>query len=83
MEDTGLGKRSCGRNLEEMEGTRAFAVLVYRVTWEARLEAETSSWAPGGKSQMFSRGSQVLVFRDSMQPETPETERDHQRKQGI
>lgn len=46
MEDTGLGKRSCGRNLEEMEGTRAFAVLVYRVTWEARLEAETSSWAP-------------------------------------
>ena len=46
MEDTGLGKRSCGRNLEEMEGKRAFAVLVYRVTWEARLEAETSSWAP-------------------------------------
>lgn len=46
MEDTGLGKQSCGRNLEEMEGTRAFTVLVSRVTWKARLEAGTLSWAP-------------------------------------
>lgn len=74
VEDTGLGKQSCRRNLEDKEGTCAFTVLVYRVTWEARSEA--------GKSQMFSSGSQLLVLRDSMQPETPETERDHQRKQG-
>lgn len=46
VEDTGLGKQSCGRNLEDKEGTRAFAVLVYRVTWEARSEAGTSSWPP-------------------------------------
>ena len=33
-------------NLGEKEGTRAFATLVYRVTWEARSEAGTSSRAP-------------------------------------
>lgn len=69
-------------NLGEKEGTRAFTMLVYKVTWEARPEAGTSSQAPRREEpdvQPWLSGAGVQGLHAARDPET---ERDHQRKQG-